>query len=381
MDRLADITRPAPAQRPESSDSARQRPQRPERRDEGEVRPEERVRDRERASRSEEKSKPERFSVQLEGQKASLAKPEGAALEPEAQSTQADEASAARPENDTDKARTTDAKPTTPANDESAEPLLEPVQLELPAAAPSATPKAAPQAAQPAAPVAQLPTLDAAPLQTELAAAVVPKIAEAAPTRALTPSIESDAAHKEGESGVAKLGAARAEPSGAQTAAAGPKNEVPVEAPKVETPRAPAAAHAAHDVEKAADILRQLRVQITPQLQEARIQLHPLELGRVSIHIAMEDGRMRTTVRAERVETLNAIQSQLPELRASLRQSGIETQDFQLTLGFESSDRGSERRTPSGRDGGNKSAAETLVTEHTQQLRTALAKSGVDLYA
>jgi flagellar hook-length control protein FliK len=78
---------------------------------------------------------------------------------------------------------------------------------------------------------------------------------------------------------------------------------------------------------------------------------------------------------------LDAIQAHLPELRATLRDSGITSQDFQFSLGLENQ----PRRDPpqSGRQQPNNHvpAIEARTPEHAALLRATAAASGVDLYA
>jgi hypothetical protein len=135
------------------------------------------------------------------------------------------------------------------------------------------------------------------------------------------------------------------------------------------------------DVERAADILRQVRVQLVPRTSEAHIQLEPRELGRVSIHVVVEEGRMHASVRAEKREALDAIQAHLPELRATLRDSGITSQDFSFSLGLENQPRRDAQQFSREQQQTNTPAVEARDPEHAGLLRAVAAASGVDLYA
>ena len=90
-----------------------------------------------------------------------------------------------------------------------------------------------------------------------------------------------------------------------------------------------------HDSERAAEILDQFRLHLTPGLREATIELRPAELGRISIRLTVESGRINATLRAEKRATLDVLGRHLPELRASLSKQGIETESFDLALGFQ----------------------------------------------
>jgi flagellar hook-length control protein FliK len=87
--------------------------------------------------------------------------------------------------------------------------------------------------------------------------------------------------------------------------------------------------------ERAADVLRQVRVHLTPGMRQATVRLEPATLGRVAIRIALRDGRATTEVRAERASTLEALERHVPELRAALAQQGIDAGEFDLGLGFD----------------------------------------------
>jgi Flagellar hook-length control protein FliK len=84
---------------------------------------------------------------------------------------------------------------------------------------------------------------------------------------------------------------------------------------------------------RAEDVLRQFRNLLHPALRSATLQLEPRELGRLSIRVAMHEGRVSAQVRAERPETLDLLRKHLPELQAALAGAGIQTESFTLELG------------------------------------------------
>lgn len=85
------------------------------------------------------------------------------------------------------------------------------------------------------------------------------------------------------------------------------------------------AARAERSAEVAADILRQVRMNLSGDLREATLQLTPEHLGRVSIRLRIEDGTMRAELRAQTPEALAALERHAPELRAALgAQAGSE---------------------------------------------------------
>jgi flagellar hook-length control protein FliK len=384
MDRLADISRPAPTSRSDANDFTRSkstRSERPERRDEVESRSEDRVNERERPERSNEKQ--ERFSLHLEEQQASLtpaAAMEEASAEAQTQSTRESEPESPDVASKAD--GKTQAKPTTAKADPA--PSLE-VATEVETAAvalPGANgdepePKAA-KTREPIAPPVLLPA--ALPVTNETQAAVATKPSDLEPTLAVAPRVELEKPKLELDNAAKKLDAPKVEAPTNQSSSQGQKTEAALQPAKVAETRETPAARSAQEVERAADILRQIRVQITPQLSEARIHLQPIELGRISIHLTVEEGRVKTTVRAEKQETLQAIQTHLPELRASMRQHGIDAQEFTLSLGFEKREPRDGDKAPS-HSGKKDSGSPVSAIERSPALHAALAKTGVDFYA
>ncbi len=98
--------------------------------------------------------------------------------------------------------------------------------------------------------------------------------------------------------------------------------------------------------DRAADVLRQVRVHLTRGMRQATVRLEPAALGRVAIRIALREGRATTEIRAERASTLEALERHLPELRATLEQQGIDAGEFDLGLGFEQGPSFEDRPAP-----------------------------------
>lgn len=413
MDRLSEINRPLPANRTEASDLLRAKPSRSEREERAEraeraerpdasERPEttqsraaESKDDRERGPRTGER--PERFSQVLGEQQAATAPgatSEVAAHEPEQPEQDAGDpaASGTNPEDGAEDAQPANepklAKPTQLEPKPKPQPAgvpVEPQRIDAPARIEASEP--VPEIAAPelpktvnAAPPA-LPNLNAN--WTEPSASVTtpaPSTESTTPASPVAPRVDVERTALEADGTLAKSPLHATEGPSAHAGTPAPRAEVRVDARPTEAPRETPMPRTAHEIERAADILRQVRVQITPQLQEARIQLQPVELGRVSIQISFEEGRARTVVRAERRETLAAIETHLPELRASLRQHGIDAQEFQLSLGFEERGREGEK-PPQPRSQHGESKVETHHREDTRTLHAAVARTGVDLYA
>jgi hypothetical protein len=148
-----------------------------------------------------------------------------------------------------------------------------------------------------------------------------------------------------------------------------------------ETQRAPGAA----DSERAADILRQVRVAIGPGLRRATIALTPPSLGRIHIRMSVRAGALTAVIRAEEPAALQALAHQLPELRATLAQQGIAVEHVDLGLGFETrQDAHREHPTHDGTqpaDRDRRPAAPAAPRELHRALARASARGGIDTYA
>lgn len=410
MDRLAEISRPNLSTRPEVNDFTRARPARneqderssraerpepsdkPERREASQTRVKEAEDTRERATRASEKS--ERFSDHLQEHQATLEPNTQAALVLDSEAS-AESQPVTKPTDENDETAALELAPSEPRSvvqaPETSRPKLTPApapELALPGVErapvppPTPTPNETPRGLEKLeiTPAMQ-PLPDVAALTDEAPSSALVETSEASePVTSAAPGAEAERAVLEADSGLPKPATPPGEARPAPAASFSVRELAQVEARPIEAPRETPMARTAHEIERAADILRQVRVQITPQLHEARIQLHPVELGRVSIHITFEEGRAKTSVRAERRDTLAALEMHLPELRASLRQHGIDAQDFQLSLGFDSPKSGEDKPT-SARSNARETSHDAQPLAHTRSLHAAVATTGVDLYA
>jgi len=136
--------------------------------------------------------------------------------------------------------------------------------------------------------------------------------------------------------------------------------------------------------DRAADILRQIKLQLSPELRQATIQLEPRELGRIAIKVALRGDAVHAQMRVDKRETLEALEKQVPELRAALERAGF-GREVQLQLSL------NEQR--SGGDGARETPKRSLSTlrgverpSEPRALQEALARrisnpGGVDTYA
>ncbi|MBK7642625.1 MAG: flagellar hook-length control protein FliK [Planctomycetes bacterium] len=163
-----------------------------------------------------------------------------------------------------------------------------------------------------------------------------------------------------------------------------PRSETPaISAPKL-APAPPPAPPTPADTERAADILRQMRVQLSPGLRTATIQLTPVDLGRITIRMHVDAGELRAVVRAEKRETLEALERHVPELKATLDQLGIQTRQLDLQLGFEHQGAQPDPRgaQPHAGQPTQREIEQEARVERQRLIQTLAAQSGgIDTYA
>lgn len=94
----------------------------------------------------------------------------------------------------------------------------------------------------------------------------------------------------------------------------------------------PAANERAEQAERAASIVRQFRAALRPGMQRATLELHPKELGSISIQLALSGGGVSAHVRAQSSQTLADLERHAPELRAALERQGLRVGELRLEL-------------------------------------------------
>ncbi|HSW24847.1 MAG TPA: flagellar hook-length control protein FliK [Burkholderiaceae bacterium] len=125
----------------------------------------------------------------------------------------------------------------------------------------------------------------------------------------------------------------------------------------------------------------QVSLWVREGVHEARLQLHPAELGPVTVQIALEGQAARVDFTAAVAATRESIEQSLPALAAALRESG-----FTLTGGGVSSHAGQGgadgRRERAGTDHGNPSRADVDTdTGHAVAIPQRWTRSLLDVYA
>lgn len=151
----------------------------------------------------------------------------------------------------------------------------------------------------------------------------------------------------------------------------------------------PAAPHSEPPLsaDRAADVLRQVRLQLTPHMREAVIQLEPRELGRIAIKLSVSRGVVKAELRAEKRSTLDALERHAPELKTALERVGLSTNSLALELGFDGSS--AQRSGADGRSHSNSKGAPSGDATRSNSVSNAMSAiarrvvdaSGVDTYA
>lgn len=165
----------------------------------------------------------------------------------------------------------------------------------------------------------------------------------------------------------------QASPNAATDAVAQERAGTPV--PEVESTDTKSRTSPAVDTKRAADVLRQVQLKLTPETRQATLRLRPESLGEVVIRLETDDGQVKAHMRVERPEAYAALERHAPELRAALESRGFENPTLELSLAPEgeawqqpdsspsdqAADPGSSQGA--GRAGGDKNPASTSSTD------------------
>jgi hypothetical protein len=87
-------------------------------------------------------------------------------------------------------------------------------------------------------------------------------------------------------------------------------------------------------VERAQEILRQIKMHLAPGMRRLTLDLEPAELGRLAIQLTRRPGRLNAVVRAAEPEALRLLQEREHELRSVLAERGIQVDSMRFELGF-----------------------------------------------
>jgi flagellar hook-length control protein FliK len=85
---------------------------------------------------------------------------------------------------------------------------------------------------------------------------------------------------------------------------------------------------------RAEEILRQIRLHATPNVQRLTLELEPADLGRLSIQLALRTGKVTAIVRAESARTLELLERREDDLLTLLSERGIRADSVRFEHGF-----------------------------------------------
>lgn len=80
------------------------------------------------------------------------------------------------------------------------------------------------------------------------------------------------------------------------------------------------------------DVAKNMKMMFNADRTEMTVKLNPVNLGRMEIKLRKEGDKVMAELKLESLEAKEAVERQLPELRESLAQQGIQVQEFALTL-------------------------------------------------
>jgi flagellar hook-length control protein FliK len=141
-------------------------------------------------------------------------------------------------------------------------------------------------------------------------------------------------------------------------------------------------------LQRAEQMLDQLRVKLSPKVRQASLTLRPSELGRLMVNIEVKGGKLTASMIAEKPESLAALQQHIPELKAMLEHRGLEVQHIDLSLAQDGSsfdlNAGDNQSNGEGDNGPKPGSRADLGDDASlkQNLTRAIAsEDGLDLYA
>lgn len=166
---------------------------------------------------------------------------------------------------------------------------------------------------------------------------------------------------------------------------AAPRGETPpVELPQADRPgptraRGPAAPAAPTGpdpapLQRAEEILRQIKLHASPGVRRLTLDLDPADLGRLSIQLALRTGKVTAIVRAENPETLALLQEREAELMGLFDQRGLEPDSVRFELGFRSGRAGGPAPEPRPARSARRAAASFTASVPPDAARTPLPR-------
>lgn len=135
-------------------------------------------------------------------------------------------------------------------------------------------------------------------------------------------------------------------------------------------------------LERAAEILRQIKLHASPGVQRLTLELEPAELGRLSVQLALRAGKVTAIVRAESAATIEALRQHEGELQSMFAGRGIQADSVRFELGFGGArSRGYERARAAAESPRERSAAAPAPQHIPSATPPRASASRLDTYA
>jgi flagellar hook-length control protein FliK len=134
-------------------------------------------------------------------------------------------------------------------------------------------------------------------------------------------------------------------------------------------------------------IVQRLTVAIQENSSKAQLSLRPPELGRVMLEIRLHSNELHVKALVDTVHAKQALQTSLPDLQATLREKGLELNEFSVSVGHQNTDSGPRDTNWSSRKSKHEHRLTPVLKPHEEGAATVhadweswLGTAGVDCF-
>ncbi|EED30885.1 putative flagellar protein [gamma proteobacterium NOR5-3] len=131
------------------------------------------------------------------------------------------------------------------------------------------------------------------------------------------------------------------------------------------------------DVEFPGELSARMKTLVRDGVREARLQLHPAELGRLQVTVTTEGDQTKVVFTAETAAARDAIEQSMPRLRDMLEQSGLQLAQSDVGQGDL---QGNSERGGDGQLAGQQGSAEAVDNDAPVLVTSQLGNSRIDTY-
>ncbi|MEE4277793.1 MAG: flagellar hook-length control protein FliK [Halieaceae bacterium] len=201
---------------------------------------------------------------------------------------------------------------------------------------------------------------------------------------AATPATDTSLSMLRGDARAAEPPPAPSQPAAVTTAPASSLNAPsaqnpatagdPTRMPEMSLERAP------NDPEFASEVTARMKVLVRDGVREARIQLHPAELGRLQVTVNTDGDQARVSFVAETSAARDAIEQSLPRLRDTLEQAGLQLAQSDVGQQGQAQARSEGTASASGFADGDGSERDEAAEEVASRDGSSSSSSRIDTY-